>query len=167
MYYSSCFALVLIKMHYFFHQRVGRRCGGLALYSVHHLFLAHNVSGCQMAKPAGSLFECQNGGRGKGSRKPVIKIPTTLLTASPQPAFISLPGLGRRGTERQLGLRQERRANQHVQENSSKSWAVSNSRTRLVSDREFVVQIMENLPVREAGSAPANATVHVKDQNEA
>lgn len=41
-----------------------------------------------MAKPAGSLFECQNGRRGKGSRKPVIKIPTTLFPASPQPAFI-------------------------------------------------------------------------------
>lgn len=59
-------------------------------------FLVSKASGCQTAKPAGSLFECQNGGRGKGSRKPVIKIPTTLLTASPQPAFISLSGLGRK-----------------------------------------------------------------------
>lgn len=61
------------------------------------VFLARKVRGCQTAKPAWSLFECQNGRRGKGSRKLVIKIPTTLLIASPQPAFVSLSGPGGEG----------------------------------------------------------------------
>lgn len=71
-------------------------CGGHGLLFCPPLFSGRQARRCQTAKSAGS-FECQNDGRGKGSRKPVIKIPTTLLTASPQPAFISLSGLGCNG----------------------------------------------------------------------
>lgn len=86
--YLSCFSLALIKMYFVFYQRASRGMWRTCPFPV------RKASRCQTAKPAGSLFECQNGGRGKGSRKPIIKIPTTLLTASPQPAFISLPRLG-------------------------------------------------------------------------
>lgn len=70
---------------------------------------SRKASGCQTAKPAGSLFGGQNDGRGKGSRKPVIKIPTTLLTASPQPAFISLSGVGCKETVRECSLAEVKR----------------------------------------------------------
>lgn len=141
-YYSSCFSLALIKKYFVFYQRVGRGVWRTCPLFCPPPFLERKVSGCQTAKPAGSLFECQNGRRGKGSRKPVIKIPTTLLTASPQPAFISLSGLGGKGRwGRAAWLKtRERNLKLDVEEMSCyRHIDVSNSKTMLTSDLwEFV-----------------------------
>lgn len=97
--YSSCSAFASIKMYFVFYQKVGGGLRWTCPLFCPPPFSVRKASGCQMAKPAGSLFECQNGGRGKVSRKLVIKIPTILLTASPQPAFISPSRIGGKGQQ--------------------------------------------------------------------
>lgn len=52
-----------------------------------------------MTKPVSLLFECQNGGRGKGCRFLVIKIPTIVMRVSSQPEFNSLSRLGGKGQQ--------------------------------------------------------------------
>lgn len=158
-------------MYFVFYQRVGRGVWWTCPLFCPPLFSVSKASGCQTAKPAGSLFECQNGGRGKGSRKPVIKIPTTLLTASPQPAFISLSGLGCKGRWGSAAWLKTRETNLKL-DVEGMSWKTALDTEMYLRVKQRWPQICRSLWVRgwrnllrDARSAFANATIVVYYQD--
>jgi len=119
----------------------GGVCGGLALYSVHYLVQGGKPVGAKARQSLPDHYlSAKNDGRGKGSRKPVIKIPTALLTASPQPPFISLSGLGRKGQRDVAAWLKAKRdklyiwRERDVLENSFIHWNISKRESMLTSD---------------------------------